>query len=240
MTIAELKTALAWRAHKDISTANSDDDVEVELAVTTAIRYVSDVEDWECHKGLFTLTSSTTPALAGGTYEYALPTLVVDFRKLQGDSVRYGNNLLEWVSSMEEIDRRIGPAWKDGGSDGTPSMVTFRARNLVLAVPPSADWVTANGSSGVQGYYYVQEKIEDRSGDTADDFLAEELLFPEGFFEEILEVALIMMMQVEDDSNYLSMLQIWNQRGLTRLRGYDEVPLTNEPVRMPQWARRLR
>jgi len=227
----DIMGSVAVRAHKDVSTAGSDDDSDVKEWTKQAILHVQKADDWRCHKAAWSLTTATTPALAAGTYAYNLRTLLSNFRKLQGDSVRYGAHRVEWKETPEQIDRTLGPAWKDGTESGGPDLCTMMGPNLWLAPNPSASWIADYGTAGVAGYYYAGEDV------TSADWEDVDLLFPDDFYIDLVNVAMIYALQTEDDSAFQVLLSQWEQAGLTRLRGYDDVPLGREPVRVPRWAR---
>jgi len=228
----DIMGSVAVRAHKDISTAGSDDDLDTKEWVKQAILHVQKADDFRCHKAAFSLTTATTPALTAGTYAYALRTLLSDYRKLQGDSLRYGTHGIGWCEGPEAIDETLGPEWKDGTESGAPDYATIVGNNLWLGPNPSASWITDYGVAGVRGYYFRGEDVTSANWEDAD------LLFGDDFYTEVVEVSLIYALQTEDDSTFQTLLQQWEAVGLTRLRGYDEVPLGNEPVRAPRWARR--
>ena len=233
MTPTQIKTAVALRAQKDISQSGSDDDDDVKSAVISAIRHITGScgQDWPCQKKEFTLSSSTTPALTAGTYAYAMRTLLSDFRKPQSDSIRYGNTLLEWVDQIEEIDRRLGPQWKDSSaSNGTPRYVTMLNNNLILAGKPSSSFV----SNEVKGYYYAREALSTSDSAT---WLTTDLMLYEDLFFFVVELSLVFLLQQEDDSNFTALLQVWEQKHLVELRGYDESPHSDERLEAPLWGR---
>ena len=229
MTIAELMDDVAALSHRSniYSTGTtlapgSDDYADVLRWVKLAIRYVQDAGDWQCHKEAWALTASTTPALTAGTYEYAMRTLKSAFRKIVADSVRYANQPLIWKPTIEELDRSIsnGPSWKDAATaNGTPSFVTMMGNNLILAPKLSAGFITTNSS--VQGYYFKKESVSDTSAT---------LLFPEGFYRFLVEVAMLYADRQEDQRGLGLALQMWRQEHLPLLRGYDETPASDESL----------
>jgi hypothetical protein len=240
-TAQEVMASIAVRAHKDISTAGSDDDLDVKEWVKQAIRHIQKADDWRCQKINFSLTTATTPALTAGTYAYALPTLIPRYRKLLGNSVRYGGHGLDWKENSEDIDDALGPQWKDGSKSGSPGCVTVVGNDLWVAPNPSDAFITANGATGISGYCYTGEDVASTTaGGDAADWEDVALRFPDDFYMEVVDVAMIFALQTEDDSDFQTLLNQWERIGLTRLRGYDEVPLTDEQVPLPIWARGAR
>ena len=237
-TAQNIMTSVAYRAHKDITMAESDDDTDVKEAVKQAILYIQMADDWQAHRKVFTLSTTTTPALTASTYNYAIRTLLSDFRKLDGDSVRYGTHPIEYRESAAQIDRDLGPQWKDGSEDGNPDYCTLLGNDLWLAPNLSSSWISSYGANGVRGYYWATEDVTSVDATTGlTTWEDATLLMPHDFYMELVSVALIFLLQTEDDDNFRMLLQQWEQVGLTRLRGYDEAPKTNEPVRSPRWAR---
>lgn len=240
MTPAELKTDVALRVHKDISTADTDDDQDVESWVLQSIRHISGSvgQDWECQKKEWTLSSASTPALTGNTYAYSLRTLFgtagLKYRKLQSDAIRYGGTMLEYVDEMEEIDRRLGPAWKDVADGGSPRYASVMGNNLILAPVPGTSFAA---QKTIAGYYYAEEKLEDADGDTAGDWKNEELMLFDDLRFFVVELAVVFGLQQEDDSNYGRALDTWERKHMTELRGYDQSPHSNEQLEGPLWAR---
>lgn len=227
----DVMNSVANRGHKAITTPGSDDEIEVKEWVKQAIRYVQKADDWSCHKDDWSITTSTTPALTAGTYKYNMVTLKSDFRKLQGDSVRFARSPVSWYETPEDLDRKFGPDWKDGSETGVPRACSYMGNQLILTPNPSQDWIDQN-SGGLHGYYYKSEDV------TSADWEDSALLMFEDFFMDVVDVALIFALQTEDDSNFQKLLNDWEQVGLTRLRGYDPVPLSDEQLRAPAWARR--
>ena len=230
MTIAELMDDVAALSHRsNIYTSGgvtldtgSDDYADVLRWVKMAIRYVQDAGDWQAHKAAWTLTAATSPALTAGTYEYAMRTLKSDFRKIVADSVRYANQPLSWKSTIEELDRSItnGPSWKDSATaNGTPRYATLMGNNLILAPKPSADFITTNAT--VYGYYYRKEAMTSTSAT---------LLFSEGFYRFLVDVAMLYADRQEDQRGLTLALQMWRQEHLPLLRGYDETPASDESL----------
>lgn len=230
--------SVANRAHKIIVTQDSDDELEVREWVKQSILYLQAVEDWRSHKDDFSITTSTTPALAADTAKYAMRTLKTYFRKLQGDSVRYGRVFLEWMETPEDIDRALGPNWKDAGKSGVPRVCTMMKNNLVIAPQPSQSWIDAHGAAGIHGYYYLGDDVFTET--QGSEWWDVTLLFDQDLFMPLVNVSLIFATQTDDDTNFQTLLTNWEQNELTRLRGYDDVPLSEEQVRTPSWARRRR
>jgi len=223
-----IMTSAAARAHKDLT--DTDADTDVKEWVKQAILYLQKIDDFQCHKTTFALTTASTPALTALTYAYNMRTLVTRFRKLAGNSVRVGSHMIEWMESPEDIDAELGQDWKDGSQSGVPDYCTLVSHNLWLAPAPSSSFVTTytGSTSGVRGYCYVGEDV------TTTNWEDVALLFSDDFYMDLVDLALIFATQVEDDDNFRTLLQQWEQAGLNRVRGYDEVPLTNERIKGPR------
>lgn len=237
-TAQNIMDSVANRAHKVINTQGSDDELEVREWVKQAILYLQGVEDWRSHKDDFSITTSTTPALVAETYKYAMRTLLTLFRKLQGDSVRYARIFLAWKETPEDIDRALGPNWKDADQSGVPRCVTMMKNNLILAPKPSQSWIDAQGAAGLHGYCYLGDDVFTTT--EGSEWWDQTLLFDQDLYMPLVNVSLIFATQTDDDSNFQTLLQNWEQNELTRLRGYDDVPMSEEQLKAPGWARRRR
>jgi hypothetical protein len=228
MTLLEIMDPVSRRAHMSIEDDGSDYYADVLAAVRLAVRYLQGVNDWSCHKAMWSLTASTTPALTAGTYEYAMRTLNSDFRKIQADAIHWGNNgtPLFFYDEIEEFGRRIGPEWKRSATaNGSPELATMMGQSLVIGPKPSQAWITINGE--IHGYYYRAESLTT---------VGATLLMYEDFFEALVEVALIYLLNQEDDSDFRALLQHWEQSRLQELRGYEPSPQSTEQVSTTAWA----
>ena len=220
MTPTDVKVIVAARGHKDVSTAGTDDDTHVNYWLRQAIRYVQQVNDWPCHKTIFSIT------LTADDYDYDLTTLLTRFRKIDGSSVRSNKRFYAWVDEIEEIDAQLGPAWKDSASGGgTPQFASLMGQQLILAQKPDAAFVASNPT--VDGYYFMGEDV------TSASWLTTELKLYEDFFDDIIEMALIYGLQQEDDSEFRSQMSYWVNHRLPGLRGYDPTVLSNEVISGP-------
>lgn len=224
MTPAQLKTTIAYRAHKVLTTAGDDeDDLKVEEWVKSAIRYVQACEDWSCHRDFWSLTAATTPALTAGTYAYDLSTLKTDFRKPVGDSVRYGGSRtqIELEEDFSEMNRKLGHNWRDAATqNGNPRLCSFLGKTLYVGPKPSASFISTYSS--IEGEYF---KAEDISGAS---WLTSTLLFWEDFYNYLVDVAMIYA-DYENDEGHLSIaLQHWKDTQLTELRGFDPAPVSKD------------
>ena len=230
MTLLEIMDPVSRRSHLGIDDENSDDYADVLAAVRLAVRYLQRVNDWDCHKDDWSLTASTSPALTAGTYKYDMRTLKTDFRKLQAGAVYWGDNSsrMEFHEQVEEIDRVMGPQWKrTSANNGNPVLAAMMGQQLILAPKPSQAWITANAE--IYGYYYKAESLTT---------VGATLLFYEDFFEPLTEISLIYLLQQEDDADFRSLLQHWEQSRLQEMRGYDPSPQSTQQVAVPPWAAR--
>lgn len=225
MTLWDIMQPVARRAHKVIAAADatSDDYLDVLAWVQEAVRYLTKVNNWECHKAEWELTTATTPALTAGTYSYALRTLKSDYRLLQGDAVYYADYRLEFYAEIAEVDRRLGgPRWKRAaGASGVPLYASLLGNSLVLAPKPSAAFVSQYGTDGLYGYYWRSEAVSDVSAT---------LFLYDDFFPDLVEVSLIFGLQQEDDAESRTQLNLWESKRLPLLRGHDPAPMSDDQV----------
>ena len=227
MTPAQLKVTVAYRAHKVLTSAGtSRDDLKVNEWVKSAIRYIQECEDWSCHRDFWSLTASTTPALAAGTAAYNLGTLKSDFRKLVGDSVRYGRQEIEYEDDMAEMARRLGRDWRDSGvANGVPKLCCLMGKTLYIGPKPSQSFITQYSS--IEGEYFVTEDISSAS------WLTTSLRFWEDFYNYLVDVAMIFADYENDESQLNTALSQWNGVELTRLRGFDPAPVSKDQLADP-------
>ena len=183
-SLTDLLDPIARRGHKEIGDVTSDDYADALSWAKSACRIAQRLDNWKCHKDDFAISSATTPALTEGVYKYDLRTLLTDIRKIDGDSIRVGDVPLRWKDEIAEIDRILGPGWKDAAAaDSTPQLASHLGHNLILAPKVGA---TFAATKTVAGYYYKAESFADV--DAA-------LLFYDDFFEYIVEIALLHAMQ---------------------------------------------
>lgn len=228
MTPAQLKTTVAYRSHRVLTTAGTDeDDLKVNEWVKSAIRYLQNCEDWSCHKGFWSLTAATTPALVAGTYSYTLLTLKTDFRKLVGDSVRYGRQEIEYEEDFSEMNRKLGRDWRDSAtSNGVPRLCNLVGKTLYIGPKPSQSFITTYSS--IEGEYFKMEDISSAS------WLTTELLFWEDFYNYLVDVAMIFADYENDEGHLVTALQQWNNTQLTELRGFDPAPVSRDQLESPR------
>lgn len=227
MTPAQLKTTIAYRAHKVLTSAGTArDDLKVNEWLKSAIRYVQECEDWSCHRAFWSLTANTTPALTAGTAGYSLSALKTDFRKLIGDSVRYGRQEIEYEEDFAEMGRRLGRDWRDSATaNGVPKLCCLLGKTLYIGPKPSASFIAQYTS--VEGEYLVAEDI------SSANWLTSTLLFWEDFYNYLVDVAMIYADYENDESQLTVALSQWNQVDLVKLRGFDPAPTSKDQLADP-------
>ena len=94
-SLLEVMDPVSRRAHVEIDDSTSDDYADALSWTKSGIRWIQRINNWSCHKDDFEISSATTPALTAGTYKYDMTVLKPDFRKLQADSIRYGDTMLK-------------------------------------------------------------------------------------------------------------------------------------------------
>jgi hypothetical protein len=223
---SDIRSAVSDRVHKNIDQTGTRAYTQATRWIQQGVRYLQGVNDWACHKNEFSLT------LANDDYDYAFsasswPTAALTRpRKLQGDSIRYGSHFLEWKDQVEEIDRLLGPQWKDSATtSATPRYATTYANQLVIAPKPSSAFVTAN--SLLNGYFFQGEDVTSTNWEDSD------LVFYEDLFMPLVDICNIFGMHQEDESALNIMLQRWERLELPNVRGYDFVLHSDEPIEVP-------
>jgi len=184
--------------------------------------------DFECWRNEFALS------LTGLTYQYPYTSAVWSGAALtrplrfDGNSVRYQSTHLRLVPSISRIDEMLGAAWKDSADGGTPRYVTEMAQSMVFGARPSLAFVVTNPT--VAGYYYRGEDL------STDGYESANLAMYDDFRPYLEELALVFALQQVDDTEFRTMLQQWDKLTLPEMRGYDHIPVDDEPISAPSWA----
>jgi len=229
---SDVRSHVGGRVHKDVSSSTGDDYTDVTLWIVQAARYLQRVNDWTCHKEEFSLT------LTASTYIYPFSSAVWSSaaltrpRKIQGDSIRPigTNNNLRWVDEIEEIGRLLGGQWRDSATgDVVPKYATSRSNSLIVAGKPSAAFIADFAT--LEGYYFQSEQLDTSST----DWETTDFAFHEDFFMDLVDLSVTFGLQQEDESEFRTMLQQWNQVRLPELRGYDETPHSDEQLETVGW-----
>jgi len=134
------------------------------------------------------LRASTSLTLVAGTYSYALASDVFRLRK---DSFRYGGfeSYLKWIDNAEEIDRILGPDWKDSATaNGTPLYVSRLGNAVWVAPKASQAFIDDSTTSGALNYYYLRHEP-----------VAGTLYIPDTFFACAVHAALAEGLKQKDE-----------------------------------------
>lgn len=228
-TIDDVRTHVLEQAHKNVSAVSGS--VTYNSAtrwIQRAIRHFQ-THDFDCWKQEFILT------LTAGTYIYPYTSAVWPTAaltrplRLDGDSIRpYGaRDPLIWVDSVQRMDEYLGGGqWKELGTTGTIDYVSERAQSIITGPAPDAAFIA--DSPTLRGYYFRGEDVSDTDANLA---------MYDDFFEPLTELSLVFGTQQVDDTEFRTLLQLWEDRHLTELRGYDHVRRADEPIQAPSWAR---
>ena len=227
-TINDAKPFLAEQAHKQTdASAGSEADLTLRRWIVRAIRYMQRF-DFECWREEFSLT------LTADDYQYQYTDTVWPTAALtrplrfDGNSIRYADTYLQWVPTIHRLDERLGgPNWKQSGN-GTPTLVTELSQGIIIGQRPSSSFVADYPL--LRGYYYRGEDT------TGSGFETTNLAMYDDFFEHLLSLSLVFALQQEDETEFQAMLQYWVRHDLVEMRGYDHVPVDDEPIPSPGWA----
>lgn len=230
-TINNVIPYVAEQAHKNPdATSGSETDTTLLRWVLRAIRFMQRY-DFECWREQWALT------LTAGTYQYNYTDTVWTAAaltrplRIDGNSIRLNasDQNLGWVPSIQRMDEHLGGAWKDSGTgNGSPSLATEMSQALIIGVKPSQSFITSY--SPLRGYYYMGEDLSSANYRTTN------LAMYDDFEEHLINLALVFAMQQTDDTEFRTMLQFWLQNDLVEMRGYDHVPVDDEPIPAPSWA----
>lgn len=173
-------------------------------------------------------------ALAAGTQEYDFPQQGI---RLDGDMLTYDNiNQIPVFETPAEIDRKIGAKWKGtGATQGTPHFGTILNQKLWLGYTPNADFVARVPTLDCYYYQVIDPLGADNPAADLDD--NDLLLAPHWMLPYIVRAALAWGLQEQDDNYFNTYMEQFEQRDLPKMRGFDLVVKSREPMGRPRIPR---
>ena len=212
ITVDEAKEHIADQLNMDLT--DSEDDSSVQNWLEEAVEVFATIDDFWFWEKVVTLI------LVADQQDYEFPS---DYSgRVKGDSFAMSNTPIAWMDTREEMDRALGPKWRDGSTTGAVRAVTQMNDSFYLGYTPDSAFVAAHPTIS----YVYYRNVDYSSGSNS-------LGMPRSLRPHLVKLACIMGAYEEEERERARLWQEFWQRDVVHIRGIDWSVMSSETIKRP-------